>query len=98
VAVIVPDPAVLAIIAGEVGYKFDPTAPPAVAAAVKNEQVKEAVLKAVTDKVKKTGLKGLVIISSLRPSPLLTHLISLASRSQKIFILARTPSQLRTTP
>ena len=58
VAVIVPEPAVLAVIASEVGVKFDPTAAPAVETAIKDEKVVKAVLDATSAQMKKAGLKG----------------------------------------
>jgi len=60
-AVVVPDPVVLSILAGEVGYKFDPAAFPAVATAIKDERVQKAVLESMSSQVKRVGgLKGWV--------------------------------------
>lgn len=60
VAVVVPDPATLAIIAEEQAkYKFDHLAGHALAAAVKEPTVVKAVLDSLTNEVKKAGgLKG----------------------------------------
>ncbi|KAG8980536.1 hypothetical protein FRB90_007664 [Tulasnella sp. 427] len=67
VAVVVPDPATLAIIAEEkANYKFDPAAQPAVDAAVKEPAVVKAVLDSITAQVKKAGgLKGFEIVKAI---------------------------------
>ncbi|KAG8948983.1 hypothetical protein FRC04_009184 [Tulasnella sp. 424] len=67
VAVVVPDPTTLAIIAEEqANHKFDPTAEPALAAAVKEPAVVKAVLDSITNQVKKAGgLKGFEIVKAI---------------------------------
>ncbi|KAG8918228.1 hypothetical protein FRC00_012718, partial [Tulasnella sp. 408] len=68
VAVVVPDPATLAIIAEEQAkYKFDHRAEHALAAAVKEPAVVKAVLDSMTNQVKKDGgLKGHVALHAKR--------------------------------
>ncbi|KAG9034957.1 hypothetical protein FS837_002076 [Tulasnella sp. UAMH 9824] len=67
VAVVVPDPATLAIIAEEQAkHKFDHTSEPALAAAVKEPAVVRAVLDSMTNQVKKAGgLKGFEIVKAI---------------------------------
>jgi len=63
VAIVVPDPVALSHITSEAGYKFDPAAPQAVAAAIKDPQVNKAVLDAMTSQVKSSGgLKGFEMV------------------------------------
>ncbi|KAG8969387.1 hypothetical protein FRC03_003078 [Tulasnella sp. 419] len=64
-AVIVPEPVALSIIAAEAGYKFDPKAEPAVEAACKDETVRKAVLDDTIKRMKKVGLKGFEIAKDL---------------------------------
>ncbi|KIO20763.1 hypothetical protein M407DRAFT_29608 [Tulasnella calospora MUT 4182] len=67
IAVVVPDPASLAIIAEEqANHEFDHTAEPALAAAVKEPAVVKAVLDSMTNQVKKAGgLKGFEIVKAI---------------------------------
>ncbi|KAG8905292.1 hypothetical protein FRB99_000265 [Tulasnella sp. 403] len=66
VAIVVPDPLALSFIAADAGHKFDPSATPAVEAAIKEPAVVKAVLDSMTAQVKKSGgLKGFEVVKAI---------------------------------
>ncbi|KAG9032336.1 hypothetical protein FRB95_001589 [Tulasnella sp. JGI-2019a] len=68
VAVVVPEPVALADIAASAGNRFDPSAAPAVTAAVKDSAVNKAVLDVMTAHAKKAGLKGFETVRGIHLS------------------------------
>ncbi|KAG8856572.1 hypothetical protein FRB96_006332 [Tulasnella sp. 330] len=62
VAIVVPDPATLSNISS---IKFDPTAPPAVAATIKEPEIVKATLAAMTAHGKASGLKGFEMVRDI---------------------------------
>ncbi|KAG8855059.1 hypothetical protein FRB96_007254 [Tulasnella sp. 330] len=68
VAVVVPEPKVLSDIAAKAGSEFDPSAVPAMAAAIKEPAVKKGVLDVMTAHAKQMGLKGFETVRALHLS------------------------------